>query len=178
MSQRERACPIQPICSNLDSEFSRPSQNRDSGCVGAYQQTEIATRVNKELSLTPGLSDPEAPALTRCCSREKRSVVFNIGCHSINWNTAAPCLKTINDSDKHYIFTLLSKVKCSVLNCYSIGSISALNAENEADPPHSPPHHHHDGSPAFKQVAASVSQVLFKKEEEFYGKESTFTAFY
>lgn len=71
-------CPIQPICSNLDSDFSRPSQNRDSGCVGAYQQTEIATRVNKELSLTPGLSDPKAHGLTHCCSGEKRNIVLNI----------------------------------------------------------------------------------------------------
>lgn len=32
-------------------------------CVCAYQQTEIVTRVNKELSLTPGLSDLTASAL-------------------------------------------------------------------------------------------------------------------
>lgn len=119
LSQQGRVCPIQTICSNLDTDFSRPSQNRDSGCVGPYQQTEIATRVNKELSLTPGLSDPEAHGLAHCCSREKSNIVLNIRYQSINWSTAAPCLKTINNSDKHCILTLLSKIKRSVLNCYS-----------------------------------------------------------
>lgn len=39
------------ICSNLETEHG-------TLCVSAYQQTEIAARVDKELSLTPGLSDP------------------------------------------------------------------------------------------------------------------------